>query len=89
MRPDDGFGRPTSEEQSADYRLVGEMHAPMYSLVVPEAQAEFIPFLLIATPSGALAQFFDGPVPVAGDRVELFCYDASPTEVKLKWRVVK
>lgn len=56
---------------------------------------EFVPFILqgIRTPEADaeknLALFFDGLIPEVGDVVELVCYERTPGNVMLKWRVRK
>lgn len=57
--------------------------------------AEYIPFLLQGAGSSHdeaernLAFFFDGPIPEVGDVVELVCYERTPGNVMMTWRVKK
>ena len=50
---------------------------------------EFIPFMISGTTPEQLANCFDGPVPVIGDRVELVCYGMVGNSRMFKWRVIK
>ena len=50
---------------------------------------EFIPFCiaLLKDDERALQDYFEGPIPKAGDSVELYCYYVDETCIKMKWRV--
>lgn len=51
-------------------------------------EPDFVPMLLQGQSRKDLEKFFDGAIPVPGERVEMYCYSATETNVFLKWRVV-
>lgn len=50
--------------------------------------SEFIPFEFHGATAEDLQMLFDGPAPKPGGAVELFCYEATDTTIKMKWRVI-
>jgi hypothetical protein len=86
------------EKAKAESSMTHELDPQCPETVRPEnvgCEASFIP-LLFSAGFGSdakmeqdLARFFDGPLPEVGDAVELVCYERTPGNVMMKWRVRK
>lgn len=68
---------------------VADMSESKQPDVAVHGSAEFTPMLLTADTQENLAKFFDGRLPDPGDSVELYCYEASDTHVKMKYRCTR